>query len=109
MLLIILIIYTNYISLLYILQAFGNLYLQFNKLSENMTENYSTACSTLGHVNDICNSTSNDILNNYDKSIERNESLQHKIHNDIDILKNNVKSDMEKVKFIFPLLSTLKY
>ncbi|KAH0953690.1 hypothetical protein HN011_005552 [Eciton burchellii] len=77
-------------------EAFGNLYLQFSKLNENMTENYSTTCTTLGHVNDICNSTSNDILNNYNKSIERNESLQHKIHSDIDILKNSVESDMGK-------------
>jgi len=91
--------------LLYILQAFGNLYLQFSKLSENMTENYSTACTTLGHVNDICNSTTNDILNNYNKSIERNESLQHKIHSDIDILKNNVESHMEKVKFVFSFIT----
>jgi len=109
--LLIILMLCNCVSLLYILQAFGNLYLQFSKLNENMTENYSTTCTTLGHVNDICNSTSNDILNNYNKSIERNESLQHKIHSDIDILKNSVESDIGKVKFVFPsiTLNTFKY
>ncbi|XP_012540169.1 kinesin-like protein Klp61F [Monomorium pharaonis] len=77
-------------------KSFENLWLQFNKLSENVTENYSTACTTLNRVNEVCDSTTNDILNDYHKAIERNETLQQKIQDDIDILKSDVESNMEK-------------
>ncbi|XP_025994445.1 kinesin-like protein Klp61F [Solenopsis invicta] len=77
-------------------KLFENLWLQFNKLNENVTENYSTTCTTLNHVDEICDSTINDIRNNYHKAVERNETLQQKIQDDIDILKSDVESNMEK-------------
>lgn len=72
-----------------------------------MTENYSTACATLNHVNEVCDSTTNDILSNYHKAVERNETLQQKIQDDVDILKSNVESGIEKVTFNFLLISKL--
>lgn len=62
-----------------------------------MTENYSSACSALTHVNAFCDSTHNEILTNYKKSVERNEIMQQKIHSDIHTLKNDIGSGMEKV------------
>ncbi|EZA46701.1 Bipolar kinesin, partial [Ooceraea biroi] len=76
--------------------SFENLSLRFNKLRENVTENYSTACATLSRVNDVCDSTSNDILSSYNKFVERNENLQQKIQSDIDTLKSDAESDLEK-------------
>jgi len=72
-----------------------------------MTENYSTACATLNHVDDVCNTTTSDILNNYHKAVERNETMQQKIQDDVDILRNNVRSSLEKVTFNFLLISKL--
>lgn len=95
-------IFNNFIHKLYIvliLQSFENLWLQFNKLNENVTENYSTACATLNHVNQVCDSTTNDTLSNYHKAVERNETLQQKIQDDVNILKSDVESGMEKVIF----------
>ena len=66
-----------------------------------MKENYSTACTTLNHVNEVCSSTTNDILNNCQKAVERSETLQQEIQNGIDILKNDVVSSTEKVTFNF--------
>ncbi|KYN09726.1 hypothetical protein ALC57_18247 [Trachymyrmex cornetzi] len=77
-------------------KSFESLWLQFNKLNENMKENYSTACTTLNHVNEVCGSTTNDILNNCQKAVERSETLQQEIQNGIDILKNDVVSSTEK-------------
>ncbi|KYN01497.1 hypothetical protein ALC62_07679 [Cyphomyrmex costatus] len=77
-------------------KSFENLWLQFNKLNKNMNENYSTACATLNNVDEVCNSTTNDILNNCQKAVERNETLQQKIQNDVDILKNDVISSTQK-------------
>lgn len=87
---------------LYILQSFENLWLQFNKLNENVTENYSTSCVALSHVSDICDSTTNDVLHSYTKSVEKNEDLQQKIGSDVDALKCDVESGMQKVKFVPP-------
>lgn len=64
-----------------------------------MSENYSTSCSTLNRVSEVCDSTSNDILSNYHKAVERTEILQQKIQGDVDILKNDVVSNMEEVIF----------
>lgn len=64
-----------------------------------MNENYSTACATLKHVNEVCDSTTSDILDNYHKAVERNETLQQRIQGDIDTLKNDVTSNMEEVTF----------
>jgi len=72
-----------------------------------VTENYSTACATLNHVDDVCNNTTSDILNNYHKAVERNETMQQKIQDDVDTLRNNVKSNLEKVTFNFSLISKL--
>lgn len=99
--------FTHKLYIILILQSFENLWLQFNKLNENVTENYSTACATLNHVNEVCDSTTNDILSNYHKAVERNETLQQKIQDDIDILKSDVESNMAKVTFNFPLISKL--
>ncbi|RLU25689.1 hypothetical protein DMN91_001846 [Ooceraea biroi] len=77
-------------------KSFENLWLQFNKLSENVTENYSTACATLSRVNDVCDSTNNDILSNYNKFVEKNENLQQKIQSDIETLKSDAESELEK-------------
>ena len=66
-----------------------------------MKDNYSTACTTLNHVDEVCSSTTNDILNNCQKTVERSETLQQEIQNGIDILKNDVVSSMEKVTFKF--------
>ncbi|XP_024887827.1 kinesin-like protein Klp61F [Temnothorax curvispinosus] len=77
-------------------KSFEDLWLQFNKLNENVTENYSTACTTLNRVNEVCDSTTNDIFNNYHKAVERNETLQQRIQGDVDIIKNDVTSSMEE-------------
>ncbi|XP_018317683.1 kinesin-like protein Klp61F [Mycetomoellerius zeteki] len=77
-------------------KSFESLWLQFNKLNENMNENYSTACATLNHVNEVCSSTTNDILNNCQKTVESSETLQQEIQNGINILKNDVVSNTEK-------------
>lgn len=66
-----------------------------------MNENYSTACATLNHVNEVCSSTTNDILNNCQKTVESSETLQQEIQNGINILKNDVVSNTEKVTFNF--------
>ncbi|XP_014468318.1 PREDICTED: bipolar kinesin KRP-130-like isoform X2 [Dinoponera quadriceps] len=76
-------------------KSFEELWLQFNKLNENMTENYSSACSALSRVNVSCDSTNNEILANYEKSVERNEAMQQKIQNDIRTLKSDIQSGME--------------
>lgn len=72
-----------------------------------MTENYSTACATLTRVNKICDSTNNEMQNNYNNAIKRNEAMQEKICNEIHTLKNKVKTDLEKVTFIFLLIFIL--
>jgi len=72
-----------------------------------VTQNYSTACATLNHVDEVCNNTTSDIHNNYHKAIERNETMHQKIQDDVDILRNNVKSSLEKVTFNFLLISKL--
>ncbi|XP_011703386.1 PREDICTED: bipolar kinesin KRP-130-like [Wasmannia auropunctata] len=77
-------------------KSFENVWLQFNKLNENVTENYSVTCATLNHVDKVCDSTTNDILNNHKKAVERNETLQQKIQDDVNILKSDVESGMEK-------------
>lgn len=83
------------------MQSFEDLWLQYKKLNENETNNYSTACTTLSHVSETCDSTINDILNNYNQSVTKNEELQQKIQNDMTTLRNDVKSGMEKVILIF--------
>ncbi|XP_011640867.1 kinesin-like protein Klp61F [Pogonomyrmex barbatus] len=77
-------------------QSFEHLWQQFNKLNENVTENYSTTCATLNHVNEVCESTTNDIFNNYHKAIDRTEILQQKIQSDVDMLKNDIGSNMKQ-------------
>ncbi|XP_011138995.1 kinesin-like protein Klp61F isoform X2 [Harpegnathos saltator] len=77
-------------------KSFEDLWLQFNKLNENMSENYSSACSTLSRVNVFCDSTNNEILANYEKFVERNSTMQEKIQNDICTLKDDIGSSMEK-------------
>jgi len=72
-----------------------------------VTENYSTACATLNHVDDVCNNTTSDILSNYHKAVERNETMHQKIQDDVDIFRNNVKSNLEKVTFNVSLISKL--
>ncbi|XP_032682727.1 kinesin-like protein Klp61F [Odontomachus brunneus] len=77
-------------------KSFEDLWLQFNKLNDDMTENYSSACAVLSHVNMCCDSTNNEILTNYENSVERNETMQQKIQSDIHTLKNDIGSGMEK-------------
>lgn len=62
-----------------------------------MTENYSSACSALSHVNMFCESTNNEILANYEKSVQRNKTMQQKVQSDIHTLTNDIKSGLEKV------------
>lgn len=62
-----------------------------------MTENYSSGCSALSRVNMFCDSTNNEILANYEKSVQRNETMQQKIQSDICALKSNIGSTMEEV------------
>ncbi|XP_067210795.1 kinesin-like protein Klp61F [Linepithema humile] len=77
-------------------KSFEDLWLQYKKLNENVTENYSTAYTTLNHVSEVCDSTSNNVLENCNQNVARNEELRQKIQSDIDILKNDVGSGMEK-------------
>lgn len=73
-----------------------------------MTENYLAACTTLNRVNKVCDSTTNDILSNYHKAVERNETLQQRIQDDVGILKSDVTSNMEEVTFNFQIIKYFK-
>lgn len=70
-------------------------------MNENITENHSTTCTTLSHVNEVCDSTTNNVLDNYNQGVARNEELLQKIQSDMDTLKNDVGSGMEKVIITF--------
>ncbi|XP_072756938.1 kinesin-like protein Klp61F isoform X1 [Anoplolepis gracilipes] len=71
-------------------KSFENLWLQFNNLNKNVTENHSNTCTTLSRVNEICDNMDTTILDNYHKFVEGNESLKEKIQNNIDILKSDI-------------------
>ncbi|CAL1688462.1 unnamed protein product [Lasius platythorax] len=77
-------------------KSFENLWLQFNKLNKNVTENYSNRSATLTRVNEICDSTDTVILNNHHNTVGKNESLQEKIQSNIDILKSDIDHNMIK-------------
>lgn len=64
-----------------------------------MTDNYSSACAALSRVNVFCDSTNDEILTNYEKSVERNEIMQQKIQIDLHTLKHDIGSGMEKVTY----------
>lgn len=83
----------------FFLQSFENLWLQFNKLNKNVTENYSNRSATLTRVNEICDSTDTVILDNHHNTVGKNESLQEKIQSNIDILKSDIDHNMIKVSF----------
>ncbi|XP_072752468.1 kinesin-like protein Klp61F isoform X2 [Anoplolepis gracilipes] len=71
-------------------KSFENLWLQFNNLNKNVTENHSNTCTTLARVNEICDNMDTTILDNYHKFVEGNESLKKRIQNNIDILKSDI-------------------
>ncbi|KAL6443151.1 hypothetical protein ACFW04_002832 [Cataglyphis niger] len=77
-------------------KSFESLWQQFNNLNENMTENYSNTCTTLACVNEICDNTNANILDDYHKTVKENEFLEEKIQSNIDILKNDVDHNMIK-------------
>ncbi|EFN72909.1 Bipolar kinesin KRP-130 [Camponotus floridanus] len=77
-------------------KSFENVWLQFNNLSKNVTENYSNKCITLTRVNEICDSMDTVILDNYHKSMEENKSLEEKIQSNISTLKSDIDHNLIK-------------
>ncbi|KAL0132744.1 hypothetical protein PUN28_000465 [Cardiocondyla obscurior] len=77
-------------------ESFEDLWLKFNMLNKNVSDNHFSACETLEHVNKVCDSTTNDMLINYNKAVERNETLQQKIQDDVDLLKSDIASNIKE-------------